>query len=440
MMTASARPSRSPAPSPPRQEWARYVGLGLSALAMLLALISVLNAAGTPAIVVLAGIGFITALLTAVLWFVTLIQGEHAEAWTGAQGVMYTDGSSGGRFGGGAAWNGGMPWAPPSPPTPPSSLYSSEQLQQAAQRTSEPAGDDANPLHNDPLYALDPVPASMRCFILPKEGETLARCQDSYALDVARYRFAVTDGVSNSFVPRPWARLVAQGFVAGAEHVASAEGFGAWMEQAAQAWRKWMWERWVPAINAQRERRGDRLEDWASQIEQKGAESTLIGCALYKDKHTGGLQARLWSVGDAECLIARPVKGAWGLLQAFPFTLPDQFDAFPLTLSTLDQPGRVAQTWEGMRQEIVEVVPGDCVVLTSDTLAKWALAQPDERMSRLLALDSVEAFAGLVQAERDSGAMEDDDMTMLVIPISAPSRKVRGQASQASQTQTGARR
>lgn len=412
---------------PPAQPTQRgiggYVGIALSVVAILAAGFSIVRGSGTPFVLLLGGLALILGLVTAGLWLMDLTQPSPA-AYTVANG--YDD-----------TWNTGMPggvqWSRPVP-TPPSTLYSEEELQKAAQRTTAASADEGNALSDDPLYALDPIPNGINCFILPKEGETLARCQDCYALDVARYRYAVTDGVSNSFVPRPWARLIARGFVEHTSSMLSADQFAPWLQKNARAWHQWMWDRWVPATNARRERLGDRVDDWTEQIERKGAESTLIGCGFRTNRQSGKPEVGIWSIGDAECFVARPHDGAWQVVHAFPCTSADQFDSFPLTLSTQDQPERIQKTWEGMRYSAFELEPGDRVVLTSDTLAKWVLGESGERMSQLLAVRTLEEFAALVAAGRDSVQMEDDDMTALIIPAPMASTKRRGQP------QPGARR
>jgi hypothetical protein len=423
MHPASVRPVPTPA-SPAARGIGGFVGIALAVLAIIAAGYSVVRAAGAPLVLFTGGLALVLGLVTAGLWLMDLTQPSGAQLGNAAA-YAGSDGEDG--MWGGGGTSSGVPWARPVPPARPSTLYSEEELQKAAQRTSAASADEGNALGDDPLYALDPVPDGIGCFILPKEGETLARCQDCYALDVARFRYAVTDGVSNSFVPRPWARLMARGFVDHSASVLRPEQFATWLQQAAQAWRRWMWDRWVPATNARRERLGERVDDWTEQIERKGAEATLIGCAFRHNKQSGVVEVGVWSVGDAECFVAQPQDGSWKVVQAFPNTSAEQFDSFPLTLSTLDQPERVARTWDGLRTTVFALAPGDCVVLTSDTLAKWVLGQADERMTQLLALRTPEEFAALVQAGRDSVQMEDDDMTALIIPAPSPSRKLRGQ-------------
>ncbi|HCI79961.1 MAG TPA: hypothetical protein DHW02_09730, partial [Ktedonobacter sp.] len=68
------------------------------------------------------------------------------------------------------------------------------------------------PIEQDAIFQLD-TSVGVRCLMLPKEGEPLVECQDRYALDDSQRCYALADGVSNSFVPGPWARIVTKRFV-----------------------------------------------------------------------------------------------------------------------------------------------------------------------------------------------------------------------------------
>ena len=61
---------------------------------------------------------------------------------------------------------------------------------------------------------LNPVaPAGFIAYIVPKPGEKAVSCDDAFAFDVQRGIFAVADGVGTSFLSRPWASILVQGFV-----------------------------------------------------------------------------------------------------------------------------------------------------------------------------------------------------------------------------------
>lgn len=294
-------------------------------------------------------------------------------------------------------------------------LYRDSEVMRSARR-AEPGASGS--LADDPLFILDPPSHGVTCFILPKEGEPLSKCQDSYALDPARGRYAVTDGVSSSFVPRPWARIVAQGFVADPGTFADERRFAQWLDARAANWRTWMEQRWVPAINAQRAHSDDRPENWDTLIRAKGAQTTLVGCVLVPHLHYAErVSVAVWAVGDAAFFLVRQTSSGWELVYAIPFQGPEQFTSTPLTLATTGHPERTARTWEEMTRKTVTGQRGDWIILASDSLAKWILTQPSAHVGLLLRTENARDFERLVQQERAAGRLEDDDTTLMTIPL-----------------------
>ncbi|MGH2484994.1 MAG: hypothetical protein ACRDHE_03180 [Ktedonobacterales bacterium] len=173
--------------------------------------------------------------------------------------------------------NGGAPAPRPYMPVAPAApLYSREALQQMPARSSEP-----NPFINDPLFALEAPAKNVRRFILPKDPDRM--CEDGFACDAAHGVYAVTDGVSQSFVSAPWARIIARGFAKQPEAFNDEASFTAWLETRATEWRDWMTNTWMATLNEQRQQRGERPGDWTGDIEDKGAQATLLGLALRRN-------------------------------------------------------------------------------------------------------------------------------------------------------------
>lgn len=278
------------------------------------------------------------------------------------------------------------------------------------------------PIEEDQLFALDAPVNNVRCFILSKEGEQLVECQDRYALNAGRNCYAVADGVSGSFVAGPWARIIAKNFVAHGAQFAGEDEFKQWLEATSQEWLQWIENRWVPTMNAIRGRAGERPGDWSSHIRQ-GSQTTLIGCSLTQPsplRRTNGV-ARVFAVGDSEFFLFRPARtGEWHLVAAFPYKEPHEFGSHPDTLITIARPDLLERTWTSAKTADYPVFAGDCLVLTSDTLAKWLLGQIGQHSDLwqpFLSLTDPRDFERRVREEVHSGRMEEDDMTMLVIPI-----------------------
>jgi len=78
------------------------------------------------------------------------------------------------------------------------------------------------------------------------------------------------------------------------------------------------------------------------------------------------------------------------------------------------------RAWIQRRTKRFNVFTGDIIVLASDTLAKWLLTQVQQQTDRwmplLTGIASAE-FEQRIRQEFHQGRIEDDDLTMLVIPV-----------------------
>jgi len=279
------------------------------------------------------------------------------------------------------------------------------------------------PIDQDELFQLDAPVNGVLCFMLPKEGELMVECQDRYALNASQRCYAVADGVAGSFGAGPWARIVSRSFVKHGGNFVNPDEFKQWLITCSQEWQQWMENRWVPTMNAMRARNGDRPGDWSNDI-RLGAQTTLIGCSLYS---SGAIRksaniARVFAIGDGEFFHFRPnIAGSWDLMQAFPYQQSSQFGSRPNTLMTMLRPDLMEHTWMSKQTlELVSVKPGDRIVLTSDTLAKWLLTQIEQQTNLwqpLLDIKELHNFEEYIREELHQGHIEDDDLTMLVIPV-----------------------
>src|SRR5205807_200650 len=125
--------------------------------------------------------------------------------------------------------------------------------------------------------------------------------------------YAVADGVAGSFVPGPWARIIAKGFVDRNGQFASKEMFQQWLMECSQEWHTWIEQHWLPTMNAIRQHNGDNPGDWSNDIRQ-GAQTTLIGCTLYPNTQATNAptQVDVSAIGDGECFHFRhKTDGTW---------------------------------------------------------------------------------------------------------------------------------
>lgn len=311
----------------------------------------------------------------------------------------------------------------------PQSLYSGDYVLQ----TTLPGMYDDNPqvattiamnvpIDKDPLFQLDePVPGT-RCFILPREGKLMFECQDRFALNAKRRRYAVANGTADSFVPAPWARLLCKNFVERSGDFASEEEFIGWLVACSQQWHRWMVQRWVTTMNVLRTRIGDKPGDWSNDIRQ-GAEATLIGCSIMPGsplrKTTPAIQ--VFAIGDSEFFLFRPhPENGWMLMKCFPYTEPYQLGSHLRTVTTSVREDMLKGAWTHHQKTSINALAGDRIILATGTIARWLLWQIEQNTGRwvpFLNITHPKVFEQYMREEQHAGRIEDEDLTMLSIVV-----------------------
>jgi len=271
-----------------------------------------------------------------------------------------------------------------------------------------------------PIFEVDPPVGNVQCFILPKEGAPLVECQDSYALHAEHRCYAVADGVAGSFVPGTWARIIAKSFVERNGTFLNKEDFQAWLVECSQQWHRWLANRWLPTMHAMSKRNRDSYSDWSNDI-RPGAQTTLIGCSLLSQREQQGAATAVsvFAIGDGQFFLFRP-NTSWNLVEMFPYSDTDEFGSRPDTLVTVLRTDLLERAWAQRKTKLCKVSPGDIIVLASGTLAKWLLTQVQQHTDRwkpLLSGITPAEFEQYIRTEFHNHRIEDDDLTMLIIPI-----------------------
>lgn len=305
--------------------------------------------------------------------------------------------------------------------TPAYALRESYTVQQPMEDAAQAPSSMAHyvPIEQDELFQLDQPQAGEHFLFLPKEGEPLVECQDRFALNASTHCYAVADGVAGSFVPGPWARIIARNFVNHGGVFRDQNDFQEWLRMCSQQWYTWMQQQWVPTINALRQRNGDKPSNWDADIEQ-GAQTTLIGCALSMQAISMYV-VNVFAIGDGEFFLFRQNEaGEWKPIHAFPFLDIDGFGVHPQTLVTVPSPTLLERAWMQQKTATISAISGDRIVLASDTLAKWLMTQMQQQNTKWTLFLHSTNNTELEQYLRDelhNNRLEDDDLTMLVIPL-----------------------
>jgi hypothetical protein len=254
---------------------------------------------------------------------------------------------------------------------------------------------------------------SYRTRWLPKAGSSVGEYEDAFAPArgrpghaVARKRFAVADGASESLLAGRWAKLLVRTFCGASSDAPPASVF-------AHALAQW------PGVLSEylrgRERQGEPIQWFEEPGLERGAFATFVGLEL--DTAGSSRRWRAVAVGDSCLLHFR----AGELFEAFPREPGDSFDtAPPLICSRMTDSGTVAAR-ALHREGTFET--GDTFLLVTDAVAAWFLdAQAGGRGSWAKSFFDASTrrdFNDWVRELRDDGSMRNDDVTVMQIRVEA---------------------
>lgn len=232
---------------------------------------------------------------------------------------------------------------------------------------------------------------------VPKDPERPELNEDAWAPNEALTCFAVSDGASESYDSRAWARLLV------AKYASDPRFLPSWVDEA--------------TIEYTRQIDFESLS-WSKQAAfERGSFATLLGLQLAEN----GREVEVLAIGDS---LACHIRGGV-LLATFPYSAAEEFDTRPALLSTLasknaflTEPNffarNTARTWT--------VEAGDVLLLTTDAVGQWLLREHTNDPSSLLALASLGSdadLAALVLQMRAEHRMRYDDSTVVRLVVEA---------------------
>jgi hypothetical protein len=227
----------------------------------------------------------------------------------------------------------------------------------------------------------------------PKSGHSASEYEDAYAVEPAALRFAVADGASETSFARQWAELLVDRFV----HEPPVPG-------QLREWVAPMQATWAGA------NQGKATAWYAEQKARDGAFSSLLGVALQEGRWSA------MAVGDSCLFLVRTGK----IERAFPLTSAAEFNNRPLLLSSVARANQ--QVWNDVRMDEGELKARDQLLLMTDALAQWFLAESEMGRRPWAALgraQTQEAFCAFVDLLRHGGALRNDDTTLVRIEVAA---------------------
>jgi hypothetical protein len=212
----------------------------------------------------------------------------------------------------------------------------------------------------------------------PHLNEDAAACS-------AKGVFVVSDGASESFASRLWARLLVTRY----------------------ARRPLFNETWLAQAIAKYNEAFDRATmSWSAQAAfDRGSFATLLGLQLDRSG------VSILGIGDSLAVLDDGAE----IRETFPYSEPEQFRANPLLLSTIHQRNAAILGVASPIYWRLEEINSPKLFCMTDAIGAWLLSARAERMARLRALRTRGEFIAMVEEARADGMMRRDDTTLLVI-------------------------
>lgn len=236
---------------------------------------------------------------------------------------------------------------------------------------------------------------------IAKHGNTIDECEDAVAVDPRRAVVAVADGASSSFGAHLWAGALTQQFVEAPPKPLSVSSFASWLGDA----RSGLAARAESTVASDGDAAGGR---WSEQEAREGAYSTIVGAAIMTDGDAR--VATVMCLGDSSAFVLTGPSGERSVRRSLPYEDASQFGAHPALLASMVDRIHDEPTWT-----TVPTGPGDLLVLASDAVAEWLLAEP--RRFQMFDGTEPEAIAARLVSERTDGRIVNDDLTVAVLEL-----------------------
>lgn len=243
---------------------------------------------------------------------------------------------------------------------------------------------------------------SVHSFLLAKAGLLHFECEDSIGVREDLGRVCVSDGATESFDSRSWARLLTKHWVGSRGLTERHELEPWWTMLGARLSHRWK----------------DRSLPWyAEEKSASGAFAAFVGVEFAVGVPSG-YRWEAVALGDA-CLVH---KQDGVVLQAMPISDPDQFGYHPRLVPSA--PNRQAGLGDEATCATGMAKPGDTILLLTDAIAAWYLRSTHDspesvqEFEQLLEAGARDPIVEFVTTEREAKRLRNDDVAAVLVRIS----------------------
>lgn len=255
------------------------------------------------------------------------------------------------------------------------------------------------------------IQLTAKSFITHKVAECLKDCQDACCQNEEMARYAVADGVTQSFFSKEWAELLVEHFCEASVSYPSRNNWRSWIEPVQ--------ERWYAQVKRAVEEHDKFYLNNRFNFKQPAA-STFIG--LEFDRAQAKWQAMI--VGDS-CLFHLNACG----FRSYEIERSADFTNRPRVFASYDKDNHSEPSFVKC-----DATPGDTLILATDALAQWILQREeagkrDETLSELKKIGDKNQFREFIDRVRtdEYAPLVNDDVTLMIISVEKDKTQARHQ-------------
>lgn len=237
-----------------------------------------------------------------------------------------------------------------------------------------------------------------KAFTLPHVGDPYRLCADRYSVSTENDSFAISDGVGNSLFPGEWAKLICDDYVHNtAEFIVNEK-----LHREGKLISEWSLKR-------------DEIVEGFSEDEkfiyEMGLDKADFAAATFVGLRLSSSEWSCQALGDSYLVL---LDNEYNILQKVASMDGQPFGIYPEYFAS--KVGENNGTPIMQKGDYTQV---KYILLMTDAVSDWFIDEtrtPDER-KRMIDVSSHEEFITLVDNLRQSGAMKDDDSTIVILML-----------------------
>lgn len=233
-------------------------------------------------------------------------------------------------------------------------------------------------------------------FIMPHIGDCYSQCADRFAIGKNSHCFAIADGVGASFFPEVWAELVCKDFI---DHCDLFE------ENTILLREKNLIYSWNDIV----EKKISNLTDKEKFLVEMSKERCDFAACTFVGLSIDNIKWHCKALGDSYLFV---LDKEYNLINSVASQKGHDFDNFPEYFASVH--GKNNGTIVSVSGDISEVA---YFLLLTDAISDWFVRANEDKRNALINVQDMQSFHSLIDTERASGEMKDDDTTAVILRV-----------------------